>query len=403
MATNETELAGAAPEGATVFALDHFAQSYIDDPVPTWARLRETEGPWSPTYGGFHILARYADVVAAASDPGTFTSSQGVNIPPMPLPPFIPLEVDPPDHREYRRILNPHFSPEVAVRQEPDVRQLAVDLLSRLEGRAEGDLAEEFAIPFPKAVAMRLVGFPEADLVKIDNWVEHIVGDSKEREGAADLAMEFFMYVTEFIAQRRAEATKDDLVGALLEARYHDEPLSEEQLIPMLLLLLFGGLHTTTSAIAGMLLWLADHPAERELLRTRRDMIPAAVDEFIRYTTPVNQMGRTARAESELGGCPIHVGDKVMLSWGSANHDAAEFDRADEVVLDRSPNRHVAFGIGPHRCVGSHLAKTMVRVALEESLDRLGDYAVADRTKLRYTGGEARGLRSLPVTLSGVR
>lgn len=403
MPTSDADHVPTAPDGATVFELDHFEQSYIDDPLSTWAKLRDVEGPWSPTYGGFHILARYADVVAAASDPATFTSSQGVNIPPMPLPPFIPLEVDPPDHREYRRVLNPHFSPEVAARQEPDVRRSAVELLATIEGRDEADLCQEFAIPFPKAVAMRLLGFPEADLAKIDNWVEHIVGESKEREGAADLAMEFFMYVTEFLAQRRAEPVHDDLVSALLAATYNDEPLTEEQLIPMLLLLLFGGLHTTTSAIAGMLLWLADHPDERELLRTQRDMIPAAVDEFIRYTTPVNQMGRTAREDSTLGGCPIHAGDKVMLSWGSANHDSSEFDRADDVVIDRSPNRHVAFGIGPHRCVGSHLAKTMVRVALEESLDRLGDFTVADRSKLRYTGGEARGLRSLPVTLSSTR
>ena len=389
------------PAGATEFDLDHFDQEYVDDPTPTWAAMRHMSGVWSPRHGGFHVLSRYADVAAAATDWETFTSTQGVNIPPMPFPPFVPLEVDPPDHREYRRILNPAMSPEVANQWEPRVRELAVELLEKIQHEREVDLGTAFATPFPKTVALRLIGYPDEDLDRLDNWVEHIVGEHKERDGAADLAMEFFVYITEFIARRRADPRQDDLISVLLDADFHGRPFTDDELLPQLLLLTFGGLHTTSSAIAGMLLWLADHPEGRAQLRDDPSLIATAVDEFLRYTTPVNQMGRTAVKDSTVGGCPISAGDKVLLLWGSACHDEAEFDDADQVVLDRSPNRHVAFGIGPHRCVGSHLAKVMVRVALEESLARLGDFHVEDRSGLLFTGGEARGLRHLPVVLDG--
>jgi cytochrome P450 len=397
----DASVSATPPPGSTVIDFDHFDPAVIEDPTPTWASMRAATGVWSPRYGGFHVLSRYADVLAGAGDPTTLSSAQGVNIPALPFPPFIPLEVDPPDHREYRKILNVRMSPEVVEEHLPSIRALAVELLDKISGLPEVDLMKAFAAPFPKTVALRLVGYPDEDLAKIDNWVEHIVGEHKEREGAAEMAGEFFAYLQAFVEQRRAAPTRPDLMSALLEGTLNEEPLTDSTIIPMLLLLTFGGLHTTTSAIGGMLLWLADNPEGRQELRDHPHLIPTAVDEFLRYTTPVNQMARTATRDSSLGGCPMHAGDKVLLAFGAANRDPEMFSDADKVVLDRSPNRHLSFGAGPHRCVGSHYARAMVQVALEEGLNRLGEFEVTDRSKLIWTGGEARGLRALPVALKG--
>lgn len=386
-----------APEGATVVDFDHFDPAVIEDPFPIWAKMRATEGVWSPHHGGFHILCRYADVLAGAGDPTTLSSAQGVNIPALPFPPFIPLEVDPPEHRDYRRMLNVQMSPEVVAEREESIRALAVELLEGLRDQPEVDLVRGFAAPFPKTVALRLVGYPAEDLERIDNWVEHIVGEHKEREGAAEMAGEFLAYLQDFVSERRSTPARDDLISAILAGELDGEPLPDDKIIPMLLLLTFGGLHTTTSAIGGMLLWLADHPEGRRVLIEQEQLIPTAVDEFIRYTTPVNQMARTATSDATVGTCPVHSGDKVLLAFGAANRDPDVFEDPDEVVLDRFPNRHLSFGAGPHRCVGSHYAKLMVRIALEESLRLLGNFEVRDRSELVWTGGEARGLRSLPV------
>jgi cytochrome P450 len=390
-----------APSGATVMDFNHFDPNVIEDPFPVWRAMREARGVWSPHYGGFHVLCRYADVMAGAADTATLSSAHGVNIPALPFPPFIPLEVDPPDHREYRRILNKPMAPEHVKADEDWIRGLAVELLEKIKSESQVDLVKTFAGPFPKTVALRLVGYPDGDLARIDNWVEHIVGEDKEREGAAELAAEFFAYLQAFVSSRRAAPDQDDLMGALIYGQLDGEPLDDQTIIQMLLLLTFGGLHTTTSAIAGMLLWLADNPDQRQLLRADTDLRSTAVDEFIRYTSPVNQMARTATADASFGGCPIQTGDKVLLGYGAANRDPEAFADPDDVVLDRFPNRHVAFGAGPHRCVGSHYAKLMVRVALEETLRLLGEFEVIDRSALVWTGGEARGLRSLPVVLKG--
>jgi cytochrome P450 len=388
-----------APAGSTEVDFDHFDPQVIEDPFPVWKAMRDAQGVWSPRHGGFHVLCRYADVMAGAVDTATLSSAQGVNIPALPFPPFIPLEVDPPNHREYRRILNVPMAPERVKADEDWIRRLAIELLEKIESEGDVDLVTAFAAPFPKTVALRLVGYPSDDLARIDNWVEHIVGEHKEREGAAELAAEFFDYLQVFVGNRRTGDRHDDLMGALIDGQLNGEPLDDQTIIQMLLLLTFGGLHTTTSAIAGMLLWLADHPEGRQQLRDDSSLIPTAVDEFIRYTSPVNQMARTARADASFGGCPIQNGDKVLLAFAAANRDPDAFDDPDDVVLDRFPNRHLSFGAGPHRCVGSHYAKLMVRVALEETLRLLRDFEVNDRAGLLWTGGEARGLRSLPVSI----
>ena len=181
----------------------------------------------------------------------------------------------------------------------------------------------------------------------------------------------------------------------LLDAEIDGRPLDDDEQLFTMVLLLLGGLDTTTSAIAMALAWLADHPAERARLLADPDRLDTGVEEFVRVATPVQGLGRTVTRDTTLSGCPLHAGDRVFLLWASGNRDPRAFDRPEEVVLDRHPNHHLGFGAGPHRCVGSHAGKLMVKIALQELLPWLGDYRISG--ELGWVGGETRGLRHLLV------
>jgi cytochrome P450 len=387
-----------APAGSTMIDFDHLSEKFNNDPLPIWQAMRSADAVWSPHYGGFHVLSRYADVLAGATMPTVLSSEQDVTIPTEPIPPFIPLEIDPPAHREYRKILNVHMSPDVVASHEEEIRALAVALFESICDQPTADLASTIASPLPKKVALRLIGIPDADFAKVDDWVSHVV---KNDEVAAEMGAELAAYLQAFVTVRRSGPPQDDLTGAVLAGTLEGEPLTDEAVLSMILLLIFGGLDTTSSALSGMLLWLAENPAGRRELRQRPELIPTAVDEFIRITCPVTQMARTATEDVTVGACPITNGRKVMLAFGAANRDPSVFEDPDMVVFDRSPNRHLSFGAGPHRCVGSHYARLMVRIVLEESLRRLGDFRLDAAEPLTWTAGHARQLETLPVALEG--
>jgi cytochrome P450 len=380
---------------------DHFSPAVLQQPEPIWAEFLELSGLHSHHHGGFHLACRYADILEVVHDTETFTSTKGVQLPKMPFPALIPIEVDPPAHRSYRRILNPPLSPSSVAPMEPAIREMAVGLISDFDGEAEVDFCSAYAIPLPKRLAIRLIGFPEEDLDKLDNWVERMTSGARD-ENLLEFGPAFFGYVQQFLATRRNAPPANDLTSVLIDASFEGQrPLEDGEVLMTLLLLLFGGLHTTTSAIAGMVMWLADHPDGRERLRREPELHASAVEEFLRWVTPVPQLVRYATRNAEVAGCPIREGEPVMVVFGAGNRDPSQFTDPDEVVLDRFPNRHLSFGMGPHRCVGSHLAKAMLRVTLEEVLGRMGDFRVADRDQLEWSGGEARGLRRLPLVLEG--
>ena len=379
---------------------DHFAPAVVRDPVPIWAQLREHSGLYSPNHGGFHLVCRYADVLNVLRDTETFTSSKGNRIPNMPFPPMIPVDIDPPAHRGYRRILNPPLSPQMVAPMEDSIRAQAVELIDAFAGQRTVDFCAAYAIPLPKRIAIRLIGFPEGDLAQIDEWVEGMTSGQRD-EGIAAHGPAFFGYVQQFVQGRRSAPRTDDMTSVLLDATIEGRPLEEGEIVMTLILLLFGGLHTTTSAIAGMVMWLADHPEARERLRTQPELHASAIDEFVRWVTPVPQLGRVATRDTDVAGCPMKAGDTVMVLFGAGNRDPQQFPDPDEVILDRFPNRHLGFGMGPHRCVGSHLANLMLRITLEEVLGRMGDFRITDHDQLVWSGGEARGLRQLPLVLEG--
>jgi len=380
---------------------DHFDQRYIVDPYEFWAALRAQEPvARSDHHGGFWVISRYADIMAAACDPATFSSQDGTGTPPIPTK-LLPIDTDPPLHQKYRKVINPSFTPQAVRGHEDEWRALAKELIAQLPSDGEIELCSGFAVPFPQQVALRMIGFPDDDRPDLARWIDDITrlrGIDDEKVGEA--AMGVMTRIIERLEERRLGASPaalkpDDLISAVLDGEVDGRPLDEDEQLFTMVLLLLGGLDTTTSALALAMAHLADHPDDRARLLADPDLMDSAVEEFVRVATPVQGLGRTVTRDTEVGGCPLQAGDRVFLLWASGNRDAEAFERPDEVVLDRHPNHHLGFGAGPHRCVGSHAGKLMVKIALQELLPWLGEYRIAGEPG--WVGGETRGLRQLLV------
>jgi cytochrome P450 len=387
----------------------HFDQAYASAPDAIWSALRNHPTiPHSDEHEGYYVIARHADLCAAAQDTGLFSSAKGVAIPPFPFPPLIPSDIDPPRQHLYRKILNPHLTPRALATREPEIRAMAHALMDDLLAKAELgeggddviDFLEDFAVKFPQQVALRVIGFPDEDrytTAKSIYDLSHLRGI--DDTVAATAAFQVMGRIVEFIAERRSAPRRDDLISALLDGDMEGMPLDDQELLFYVFLLLFGGLDTTTAATAGTFAYLGQHPEAREALRGNAELRRTAVDEFVRWTTPVQGLGRTLTKDAEFAGCPMKEGERALLLWAAGNRDGCAFENPDKVQLDRYPNHHLGFGMGPHRCMGSHLAKLMLDVAIDVGLERLGEFHVVDPESLQWVGGETMQLKALSLRL----
>jgi cytochrome P450 len=264
-----------------------------------------------------------------------------------------------------------------------------------LEGKERFDYAVEFARVLPKLITLDLLKIPDERRADLTGWVESILRhrDDVERTTAASAAL--LGYVTELLAERRQNPMPDDLLSASIAGEVDGRPLTDQELVMMTVLLINAGLDTTGMAISVAVWHLAQHPDLRDRLRTEPGLLETAVEEYLRWISPVPFQGRTVSEDIQYGGCPMKAGDKVALLLGSANRDETAFPDADEFVPDRYPNRHLAFGVGAHRCLGSNLARVALRVSLEELLARIPDFHVDG--ELEWVTFEARGLHRLPL------
>ena len=387
--------------GAPVLNFDHFAPADVtpEQYYEKWA-LRRNECPvsYSEEHGGFYFITQNEDVRKGLTDVATFSSRDGAGLPSQPIK-LYPEDLDPPEHRKYRQVIGPFFSPQKVALLEPWVREVVRKLLDDLEGKKEYDFIDEFARPLPQQVTLRLLGVPDEDLPDVAHWIEFLTVNERNNEEAAAAGASLFGYIDAFLTRRATEPRADDVVSALLEGTVDGNPLTKAEMTAFVSLVLFGGLETTTGALGGFTAWLADHPDERARLISDMTLLPTAIDDAIRFTTPSQHLGRTATRDIEVHGCVIPEGSRVLMGVGSANHDPTQFENPDTIVLDRSPNLHMGFGMGPHRCIGSHLAKLQLQVALEEFLARYPNFSVGDRSRIRYLGGEARGMVNLPIVI----
>jgi cytochrome P450 len=384
----------------TSIALHLFEPEVAADPQPVYRQLREQCPVAKGDLGGHPVvlLSRYDDVLHALRHPETFTSASGLNLGDQPL---LPLEVDPPVHTAYRRILNPQFVPREIEKMAPDVRKRVGELLDGFAGNGACDFHEEFATPLPSGIFITLMGLPEEDLPRFYQWRDNTIRPDVEpgdMEGAARIREEtghaISDYFRERIAERRAEPD-DTLLSKIVHAQIDGRALDERELLGISHLLLLGGLDTVTATLDCMIEFLATHPEQRQRLVDDPSCIPAAVEELLRWLTPVMVIPRAAAEDTTVGDVDIRKGTGVTLVLGAANGDESEF-AADVVDFDREPNKHLAFGGGHHLCLGAHLARMELRIALEELHARIPDYRLADGAEIGFSTG-IRQAHSLPL------
>jgi cytochrome P450 len=339
------------------------------------------------------ILSRKVDIDEALRHPELFTSNMtAVDL--KNARPLIPLQIDPPEHKKFRKLLDPIFAPRLMTAMEEEVAVLVNDLIDRFIERGEVDFAAEFSVPYPSQVFLTLLGLPLEELDRFltmkDGIIrpEHVTGkplgsrtSDAYQQATADSIYEYFNKVLD---ERELEP-RDDLVSRFLSAEVDGHRLTREDILDICFLFLIAGLDTVTATLDCMFGFLAQNPDHRRMLVDDPSLIPSAIEELLRWETPVSLVARAAVEDTTFAGCPVAKGDSVILMLGSANTDEGDVEDADTVRFDREINRHIAFGGGVHRCLGSHLARMELRVALREWHRRIPEYSVEPGHTLVYT------------------
>ncbi|MFI8972419.1 cytochrome P450 [Nocardia asteroides] len=376
------------------------------DPWSMYAALRDHDPvhrviPDGREEEDFYVLSRHADVWAAAKDPATFSSAAGLTVDYVDLAaagfgavkPFVFM--DPPEHTDFRRRVSPGFTPRQVNSVEPAVRRFVVERIEQLRAAGSGDIVEQLFKPLPTMVVAHYLGVPEHDHGKFDAWTENIVGGAVAGAGLAAGDQHAFTavgelagYFSELIARRRVEPG-DDTISHLLASGLGADG-DNDGLIAILgfaFTMITGGNDTTTGNLGGAVQLLTAYPGQRALLVDDPSLIPGAIEEFLRMTSPVQGLARTTTRDVELHGTTIPAGRRVLLLYGSANRDEREFgDTAGELDIRRDPKRILTFSHGHHHCLGAAAARMQARVALEELLARCPDFTV-DLDAVRWSQG----------------
>jgi cytochrome P450 len=377
---------------------DPFAPEAVADPPASWAELRERcPVAWSERQNGFWVVSRYDDAVELARQAGLFNNSGA----PQFGNPRPPLEVDRPLHATFRRLLQPYFTRGRIAALEPRVRAFVGEMLQPLLDAGGGDLAPALTYPLPARVLCAWLGLPEGEWAYLKQIADELY-ESEEGRGddpatRARCNEELYAYSRRLVRER-VYAPLDpslDLICGMLRAR--DRGVTEDDVVQVVRLLIVAGHNSTTGALGNAILRLAADEEAQGRLRAAPELVPPAVEELLRLDASVQAMPRWANEDTELHGRPIAKGEMVMLHWASANRDPEHFPDPDACVLDRSPNDHLTFGRGIHKCIGMDLARLELRVTIEELLARTSAFALAGEAV--RTTFIRRGVSYLPVRL----
>ncbi|HUR47833.1 MAG TPA: cytochrome P450 [Candidatus Saccharimonadales bacterium] len=358
---------------------DIFSDEMRRNPYPLYAQLRSSSPVFHipPPFDAWAVFD-YDGVKRVLSDHEVFSSR-------VPAPPHWFLFLDPPQHTKLRALISRAFTPKMVANLEPIIRRLSSELLDKAMNRAEMDLASEYSVPLPMQVIAGMIGIPAVDWPRFTKWSEGILRLSYSRSGGADAAearkefsavtQEMHAYLAEMTAQRRAEP-KDDLLTRLIEAEVDGERLSHEEILGFFQLLVVGGQETTTNLINNAILCLGENPVQLARLRGNLDLVPAAIEEVLRYRAPLQWVMRTPRQDVEMQGQKIPAGKLVLAVIGSANRDSKHFQNPESFDISRDPNPHVGFGHGIHSCLGAALSRMEAKIALTDILQRLKNFSV---------------------------
>ena len=350
------------------------------------------------------LVSRYEDVIWAMRHPEVFSSApEAVNIGQEQK--LIPLQVDPPEHVKYRRLLDPLFSPKNMAALEPAARILVNELIDGFIDRGSCDFHEEFATPLPSGMFLALMGLPKSDLAMFLRWRDDTIRpavDPADFEGAAAIRDGVGREITQYFdaaVEERRRSPDSTLLSSVAHGQVEGRTLTREETLGICHLLMLGGLDTVTATLDCAIANHARDPEQRQWLAADSTRTAGAVEELLRWESPVTVIVRVLKQDCELSGQQLKAGDHAMLLIGASNGDDTEFEKADVCDFARKANRHIAFGGGPHRCLGSHLARLELRVSLEEWHKRIPEYRIADDVELQYSPG-IRQAATLPLVWS---
>jgi cytochrome P450 len=374
---------------------------YVDDPFPVYARLRrEAPVAWNARTG-YWAVSRHADVVAVSRDSERFCSGRGILTFEIgveyPTPPTM-MHTDPPEHTRYRKLVQPGFAPSVIRALEPAVRDRARGLVDALVAGEAVDFVHAVSVPFPLMIISDLLGVPRDDWRKFFDWSEASIPGATPMtdEERGQLMAEMHDYLLSMTVSRRGDP-RDDLISVLANVEIDGEHLTDAELVMFLNQLLVAGNETTRNMVSGGMWALATNPDQWQRLVADRSLVPAAVEEFLRWTTAVIAFMRTATVDTVVGGTAVKAGDPLLLLYASANRDEDEFGpTADRFDVGRDPNHHVAFGFGAHFCIGAALARLEGRALLDALLDRFTTVEPAGELE-RTPSGIIAGVRAAPL------
>lgn len=380
---------------------------YARDPRPFFEHLRRGAPPRddieAPGRKPSVMVTRYEHVEETLRNPKLFSSRFGEGMGGLGNDrPLIPLQIDPPEHKKYRVLLDPYLAPRQVARLEADVTALVNQLIDRFIDQGSCEFTGEFAVPLPCTVFLRLLGLPLEDLDFFLQMKDGIIRGNNERTLAKQFeartaagkdCYEYFESALDRIARDKVPGLLLDLLGAEVDG----ERLTREEIMDICYLFIIAGLDTVTDSLCCFWSFLATHPEHRRQIVADPERIPAAVEELFRYESPVSSVARVATEDTEISGCPVHKGDNILVFVGAANTDPNGIPEAGTVDFTRETNRHFAFGGGIHRCLGSHLARQELRVAMREWHRRIPDYTIPEGTELIWTP-MLRSVLELPLT-----
>lgn len=391
-------------------SFDHHSAEFARDPARNWQELRETcPVAHSDRYGGFYILSRYADVLEADRDVERFSTADdpfrtgvgglGVTIPPSPVA-FGFFELDPPEHLQRRRIYSEWFGPKAIARRRPAIRAITTQVLEQAIQRGDGDLVLDIIDPITGMNMCALVGLP------VDHWKRFsdpfreavIVNRAAPEFGEVAKKLDGLKEELRSLIEARRTQPRDDLISRALQAEIEGVPVPDDVTVMDLFLIVSGGADTVAGLLSNALMHLHRDRNLRARLIADPSLIPVALEEFNRYYTPVTALARTVKTPCTLGGQPLEPGDRVLLAYGSANRDEEVFDQPNEVLIDRDPNRHLSFGLGPHHCIGARFARSESAIVVEEILRLMPDYEILESKSKPYPAiGITNSYLSLPA------
>jgi cytochrome P450 len=353
---------------------------------------------------GYWIFTRHDAVKDIYKTPELFSSESFTPWDPEPIYRFVPTQIDAPDHIKYRRILNPWFSPRAIEAAEDDLRALCRGLVEEVASKGATDFVSEFALRYPTEGFLQVIGIPPKDADLFVTWVEDFFagfgGDPAGLERMTNALQGIQAYWAAALDERRGEAQPrpGDLASHLLHSAFDERPLTDTEMLDMLTVLVLAGLDTTRAELGYMFRHLAEHPEERRRLIEEPELIPLAVEEVLRYYTIIFGDGRKVTRDVEFHGVALKQGDMVYGLVSAANRDPDHWERGEEFVIDRQRNNHMGFANGPHRCLGMHLARREMKIAVEEWLRVIPDFEIATEEQLTERGGGSMmTLLSLPL------